>query len=424
MQPYACTTGSDSSTRSGEETAARMPSLVGSESEPKPAAADLERLLTQWRLEQGRRNRGLWQMAVLLLIVGACIFVGNAMNWSMAITGAVAFACLMALTPFGVEAVTLSSNGTMGLFTRLQKALREIDDVEAVAPLLDVMDAHSICDPLPAEFPVVQALTRVLSRMDEAAVDRYLRPHSDDLYSCLQWIEAGNHPDLVLASLRLLPMLNDRQALTCAAWFVVRNAPTRNERLVRDAAGAALTSLLASVDLGGPDSLSCWIDALTFGDSTLDWDDLLAPLAVLQAVPQTAPADFLALDYRSRRRLYASLISMNLRRLQTDYTLAVLDMAHRTADMEALSVARQLQMASRRRVREAATRCLFVLKARQEQERGSRTLLRGSGLPPEPVELLLRSVSSGTLDDPQYLLRSSADEQKSSAHLNTRTPPF
>jgi hypothetical protein len=406
MQPYTGRVNHPDPVSSEEELTGRTSlSYFNEQAPPQADAAELERLLAQWRQEQDRRNRGLWQMALVMLIVGTCVFVSNIMNWSPPVTAALVGVGLITLTPFGIAGGVYNSNAAADLFAHLQRALQEIEDVRAIVPLLDVMDAHSISDPLPIELPVAAALARLLSHLDEEATERYLRPNSDKLYACLQWGKAADYPRLVIAVLRLLPTLNDRQALVCAAGFVVQDSPTRNAQRVRDEAGTALTFLLANVDLGGPITLSGWIDRLSFGDVTLEWEDMLAPLAVLQLLPQIAPADYLALDYRSRRRLYASLIGMNLRRLQTDYTLFVLDLVRRVGDVDAVTVVRQLQRAGPSRVRTAARLCLSILEARQEREQVGKTLLRGSRLTPESGETLLRSAVSGTPDDPQLLLR-------------------
>jgi hypothetical protein len=371
---------------------------------------ELEWLLAQWRREQNRQNRGLWQIVLLTLAVCLSLFICRAMNWSYLTTAGCAFISLVALAPLGIEGAALGCHDTGRLVARLKQALRKVDDPRAVGPLLEVLDASALAGPLPAELAILRTLTRLLSKMDAETVEVALRPHRDRLYSCLQWIKPAENPDFIISVLRLLPALNDGPALICAAWYVLQTGSTHNELAVRDAAGAALTSLLSTVDLGGPAALAGWIDQLPFGDVTLAWGDLLSPLAVVQTLPQIAPADYLALDYRCRRRLYASLINMDLHRLQADYTLAVLGLVQRTGDPEALHVVRQLQMASPRSVRYLARQCLPILETRLERERIGRTLLRGSGLPPEPVETLLRSAGNGTADDPQLLLRSNAEE--------------
>jgi hypothetical protein len=410
MQQCAYPAAGSSPTSAEEEVYYEaLPTVHGEEL--KPDAAALERLLWQWRREQGRRTRGRWQIALLALIGGIGIFVGAAMNWSLFTMIALAFVGMMVLIPFGVEAVRLSSNSESGLFARLKSTLQEIDDVRAVVPLLEMLDWNLFSDPRTTELPMTPTLTRLLSQMTDDEAAQILTPHLDRLYSCLEWIAPLDYPDLLIAVLRLLPAINDRQALIFAAQYVVHDASTRNQRKVREAAGDALTSLLATVDLGGPAALSGWIDGLPFDDTTLDWDDLLAPLAILQALPQTTLADYAALDYRSRRRLYASVISMDLHRLKTDYTLAVLNLARLAADVEALDMVRQLQMASELRIREAARLCLPTLEQKREQEKSNRTLLRGSSAPRESAGTLLRSAAGGTSDDSNLLLRVRIDKE-------------
>jgi hypothetical protein len=290
--------------------------------------------------------------------------------------------------------------------------LEAIDDVGAVEPLLIALSTI-------VYYPAIAAaLVRLLPRMgaDQAPIVASIRTR---LYRYMTPQAASQLPDLVIAILRLLRKGTHLEALARVAYLIVQDAPTKTQQHVRDEARLCFPDLLASADFGGPAGLAHWIERLPSQTAaSMDWDQFILPqLALRQNLPHLSVEEFLALDVTVRQRLYRSLLGFGyeypilngeLSRLGPGYGPALLDLAARARDREAVSTVRALvydDTRASRRVREAARECLPVFEAVARQERVGRTLLRASSAPTDPEHSLLRPAADAAPTDPHELLR-------------------
>jgi hypothetical protein len=385
-------------------------------------AEKIDRLLNLWHDEakSGRQALRSWLWSGIAF--GIVSFVG-----SFSIPGT------NARLPFLTDMASLFFTVTFGVFalmprrplTEIQKAILgeigNLRDPQAIGPLLEALDVNG-----ELRATMVLTVSRLMEQSPRSEVATTLSEHCDRLYTLLDHRMAVAQPELVMTTLRLLPLMAEtgagsrhRQALVCVARYIWWSAPTLNERCVRAAAYEVLPALLERVDLGGPAMLAYWVRRLPLQmqemNDTAQWEAVLLPhLALMQILPQCPPEIFLRLSSYDRHRLYTNLRMFSLPRLKSDYALVVLDIVRRSIDVEAMSVVQDLidgpHASPYPQVRAAAHECVPILNQQIEKERVSKVLLRGASAPEPAPDTLLRAASGNATVDPQLLLRANVKE--------------
>ncbi len=380
---------------------------------------DVVGLLNLARQERRRwwlRRHALDAVALLLILTSFPLW----MTYGLQAIIAICILSIVVIAGFGSMSYARST------LTPIQQQtiarLAQLSDLRAIEPLIDF---------LPRTYGVlrdhvVAALTRLLPRLGPDQIQRLGKRKGAILYSYLDNETAAEYPEYVITLLNLLPHTGDMEALLKVAFLIVHDAPTRNEKRVRDAAHICLPALLDRVDFGPPDALTGWIrrlptiHALSY-PTHLTWEAAILPvMALMHLLPQVSESEFQALHAYDRRHLYHSLVNGGLypdigvdtARLGPGCGLSLLDLAIRTRDLEALPYVRMLARGSLRvheQVRETAVECLPALEALAESEQVGKTLLRASCAPTGEPELLLRPMVEANPTDPLELLRANRD---------------
>jgi hypothetical protein len=390
-------------------------------------ASSVQNLLQQWHAEE-QRKRLPWRtalyveslIALLLFLLLAISPQSSPVPWWF-------------LTPLGLDFMLMVYSATrmeacgakLSLVqVQIKAQLEAVTDTRATVLLLNALRPTSVGgDSLmgPLRGIIIATLTRLFADLNREEAAALIHSRGEALADELNRSVTG-YPDFVIAGLPLLPARPDRRGLILTAKFLWGEAPTRNEQRVREAARKIFPQLLAEVDLGGIASLSGWINALIVHQedthaTNASWSTLWLPyLAVMQLLPRMAPADYLKLNQKVRQRLYSNLRVSTL--FKGEYSLVVLDMIRRSADVEALSTLHALINGEQYtspypEVRETTRACIPILQAQLEREKVSKTLLRGASAPEAAAETLLRAASTVTPTDPQLLLRANVQDKSS-----------
>jgi hypothetical protein len=395
---------------------------------PTTVEQEVEQLINRWRREAGYGRRNMERQMLgslcgssiavaMTFIIGLHLLPHSGARPDSGLTLALlALSCGWFAAPFAVHKYLIRPQPVTEIQTQIQVRLNALEDVRAVRPLLDALYASE-----PLHGTVLSILTRLLPRLpDGEETAALLRPHTRALYAQLKTL-TKTHPDFVIAVLCLFPCLADRRCLMETARIVMRDASNADERRVWDAARGAMMQLLARVDLGGLPTLGDWIQRLpgvAVPHGILNTELGLPYFAVMQLLPRCEAANYLALPKAYRINLYRGLCgesAVNLGRLRPDYTLVVLDMIRRSADVQALDPLQALigdvfNSALDRQVCEAACECIPILQAQLEKERARTSLLRGAGVPQATPDSLLRAANTAPPTDPQLLLRATVQE--------------
>jgi hypothetical protein len=150
----------------------------------------------------------------------------------------------------------------------------------------------------------------------------------------------------------------------------------------------------------------------TLNPYRLDFDPVVIA-ALKRLLPRLKASDAGLLNPDQRKGLYAALNTYIGKGIQ--FHLAVLQAIEQVGDSGAIPHVERIAYSeaatvNEKQLREAARECLQSLKARAEQERLSRTLLRLASAPDSPAETLLRPAQGAPEADPNRLLRPAVPE--------------